>query len=138
MGRSPDDRAKQVPVKLTAEMASFRLLVLAFIRDYWCSVGASPSYGEIAAGLDSNRDRVRKAVKSLHRDGLVLRTPGPRGIKLPSVLEESVRQLRELGWRVDEDLQEARAPVTNPPLLPPAALTYPSRDGTEGQKRDRG
>ncbi|WP_370189288.1 hypothetical protein [Qipengyuania sp.] len=138
MGRSPDDSARQVKAKLTAEMASFRLLVLTFIRDYWNDVGASPSYGEIAAGLDSNRDRVRKAVKSLNRDGLVLRTPGPRGIKLPSVLEESVRQLRELGWRVDEDLQEARAPVTNSPLLPPAALTYPSRDGTEGQKRDRG
>lgn len=138
MGRSPDDRTKKVPAKLTAEMASFRLLVLAFIRDYWDEVGASPSYGEIAAGLESNRDRVRKAVKSLARDGLVLRTPGPRGIKLPSVLEESVRQLRELGWQVDEDLREARSPVTNPPLLPSAALTYPARDGTEGQKRDRG
>lgn len=127
-----------MPAKLTAEMASFRLLVLAFIRDYWDEIGASPSYGEIAAGLESNRDRVRKAVKSLARDGLVLRTPGPRGIKLPSVIEESVRQLRELGWQVDEDLREARSPVTNPPLLPPAALTYPARDGTEEIERDRG
>lgn len=137
MGRSPDDSARQVRAKLTAEMASFRLLVLAFVRDYWDSVGASPSYGEIAAGLDSNRDRVRKAVKSLARDGLVLRTPGPRGIKLPSVREEALRQLREMGFTVNEDAMTIGQPVTNPPLLPPAALTYPARDGTQGQERDR-
>jgi biotin operon repressor len=107
-------------------MASFRLLALAFIRDYVALMGQSPSYGEIAAKLDSNRTRVRKAVKSLVADGLLLRTPGPRGLALPSMREEAVRQLRALGWRVDEDALEANAPVTNPPLLPPAALTYPA------------
>ena len=33
--------------------------MLAFIRDYLGRTGLSPSYGEIAAGLDSNRNRVR-------------------------------------------------------------------------------
>ena len=48
--------------RLTAEMASFRLLVLAAVREYIATNGGSPSYGEIANRLGSNRERVRKAV----------------------------------------------------------------------------
>ncbi|WP_375290896.1 LexA family protein [Qipengyuania sp.] len=123
-------------VKLTPEMASFRLLALAFIRDYVGRTGQSPSYGEIAAALDSNRNRVRKAVKSLAEEGLIIRTPGHRGLALPSMREEAVRQLRALGWSVDEDAEQAIPPVTNPPLLPPAALTYPSRRSSEKDETD--
>ncbi|MDG6079770.1 GntR family transcriptional regulator [Erythrobacter litoralis] len=113
------------PARLTAEMASFRLLVLAFVRDYLAEMGESPSYGEIAAGLDSNRTRVRKAVKSLAADGLLLRRAGKsRGLSLPSIRQEAIRQLRELGWTVDEDNLSAAEPVTKPPLLPPPALDY--------------
>lgn len=143
MGRSADEI--DAVTKLTPTMASFRLLVLAFIRDYIALMGQSPSYGEIAAKLESNRTRVRKAVKSLVADGLLLRTPGPRGLALPSMREEAVRQLRALGWHVDEDALLAHSPVTNPPLLPPAALTYPARrivseddNGDIGEGRDKG
>lgn len=112
-------------------MASWRLLVLAFVREYIDRWGHSPSYGEIAAGLSSNRTRVRKAVRSLERDGLVLRAPGPRGLTLPTVRDEAVRQLRALGFIVDEDCLQVKAPVTDPPLLPPAALDY-DPDPTDG------
>lgn len=118
--------------RLKPEMASWRLLVLAFVRDYLQRWGHSPSYGEIAAALESNRTRVRKAVRSLERDGLILRVPGPRGLSLPTVRDEAIRQLRNLGWTVDEDCSHAAGPVTDPPLLPPASLTYdPDHSGEE-------
>ena len=53
-------------------MASFRLLVLDFVRAYLRENGASPSYGEIAGELDSSRNQVKVAVKSLMRDRLLL------------------------------------------------------------------
>jgi hypothetical protein len=123
--------------KLGPEMASFKLLVLAFVRDYFGLMGASPSYGEIAAKLASNRERVRKAVKILERDGLLIRSPGPRGLRLPSMREQAVRLLREAGWSVDEDICLAVPPgVTKPPLLPPAALDYiqPRTEGYDGSE----
>lgn len=110
-------------------MASFRLLALAFITEYIGENGASPSYGEIAAALESSRERVRKAVRSLELDGLLLRSPGPRGLTLPTLRDAAVRQLRELGWKVDEDLRRVAEPVTDPPLLPPIELDYPSHHG---------
>lgn len=118
-----DGTAKRL--KLNAEMASFRLLVLAFVREYINDMGASPSYGEIAAKLQSNRMRVRRAIRSLEREGLILRTPGPRGLSLPSMRDEAIRQLRELGFSVDEDVLAIRPPgVTHPPLRVPPALDY--------------
>lgn len=113
-------------LRLAPEMASLRLLVLAFVREYFDAWHASPSYGEIANGLNTNRTRIRKAVKSLAADGLLLRAPGPRGLALPTVRDECVRQLRSLGWAVDEDVHRAREGVTEGTLLPPPALDYPS------------
>lgn len=125
-----------MPAKLAPDMASFRLLVFAFVRDYIGLMGASPSYGEIAAKLTSNRKRVMKAIRWLEREGLVLRTPGPRGLKLPSMREEAVRQLRDLGWIVDEDAKVAGPPtglpVTKRTLLTTSALDYHPERGTEG------
>lgn len=116
-------------------MASWRLLVLAFVREYLDQWGESPSYGEIANALGSNRTRVRKAVRSLERDGMLLRAQGPRGLSLPTVRDEALRQLRALGFVVDEDCLVVRRPVTDPPLLPPAELDYPDPQ-TDGDGDD--
>lgn len=107
-------------MRLTPAMASLRLLVLRFIREYLSDWGASPSYGEIAAALDTNRTRVRKAVKSLAEEGLLLRTPGPRGLALPDNLAEAVRLLKALGYAVDT----AAFRVTHSPLQDETVLDY--------------
>ena len=42
--------------------------------------------------------------------------------------QEAIRQLRCLGYQVDEDTKYVRPPgfaVTDPPLLPPPELDYP-------------
>lgn len=121
------------PRRLEPAMASFRLLVLAFVRQYISEHGEGPSYGEIAAKLDSNRERVRKAVKRLVKDGQLIRTPGERGLKLPGVIDESIRQLREAGWVINEEAREGYlpVPVTIRPLLPPIELRYPARGSDE-------
>lgn len=133
-GNTTSNDATAPPDRLSPDMASFRLLVLGFVRDYIGRLGESPSYGEIAARLNSNRTRVRRAVKSLAQDELLLRSPGARGLALPSTRDNAIRQLRELGFTVDTDFSSIRppgGPVTNPPLLPPAELTYPKRS-TDG------
>lgn len=132
---------QQPPARLTAERASFRLLVLGFVRQYWKEMDESPSYGEIAAGLQSNRTRVRHAVRSLVTDKKLIRRPGTRGLMLPSAQDKAIRHLEELGFEVDtreKRIRRRERAVTNPPLLPPAALTYPTRHGTQGEDRDRG
>ena len=55
----------------------------------------------------------------LEKDGLILRRPGERGLALPSVRDEAIRQLRQLGFTVDEDIGRISA------LLPPPELDYP-------------
>lgn len=112
------------PVRLAPDIASFRLLVLAFVREYITLLGHSPSLGEIANRLQSNRTRVRKAIRSLVDDGLLLRTPGPRGLTLPTMRDEAVRQLRALGWTVDEDVGRAHCPVTKGTLQLEPVLDY--------------
>lgn len=121
--RPKPDRA--APGRLTPDMASYRGHVLAFIRQYWDEWGQSPSYGEIVGALGGNRNRVKAAVLSLVRDRLILRTPGPRGLRLPDQCEAAIRLLEELGFDIDPD---ARA-VTNPTLLRKPELTYPSSSG---------
>ena len=115
-------------------MASFRLLVLTFIRDYIGQWGASPSYDEIAAALGSNRTRIKHAVRSLAKDKLILRTPGPRGLALPDTREEALRVLRSLGWEVMADASRIAPPenVTHPTLTAVPVLDYiPDTDGGE-------
>lgn len=118
----PSSDASGSTGRLSPEMASFRALVLAFVRDYLTRWGQSPSYGEIAAGTNSNRTRVKRAVVSLERAGLLLRSPGTRGLALPDEIERARLTLERAGL----------LPVTNPTLLPPAALDYPS-----GRRRSR-
>jgi hypothetical protein len=129
--------------KLAPEMASRRLLVLAFVRDYIDRWGASPSHGEIAAGLGISRTRSRQLVKALVKSGQLLSRPGPRGLSMPTLRDEAVRQLRELGWTVDADVGEMRAPCANSTLPAPILLDYlPSgSDGGVGngeESRDGG
>jgi biotin operon repressor len=114
--------------RLEPAMVSFRVLVSDFARRYISTNGTGPSYGEIAAGLSTNRERVRKAVKRLVRDGVLVRVPGPRGLRMPEQVHEAIELLRMAGWAVNEDIET----VTKRPLLPPAELRYPKRGSIEG------
>lgn len=125
------------PMRLTPGMASLRLMVLRFVRRYLTDWGASPSYGEIAAALDTNRTRVRKAVKSLAGDGLLLRAPGPRGLTLPDTLAEAMRLLTAMGYVIDP----LSGSVTKTPLIDEDVLDYVppgSTDGASGGKTEQG
>lgn len=106
--------------QLSPDMACFRALVLAFVGEYIAQWQISPSYGEIAARLETSRTRVKKAVRSLIDDRLLYRIEGPRGLRLPTQHEDAMRILRERG--------------TNPPLLPPAELDYPGQPTGTGDK----
>lgn len=112
------------PVRLSATMASQRLLVLNFVRDYIGRWGGSPSLGEIGRALDIDRSRVQRAIRSLAADGLILRTPGTRGLAMPDAEAEALRQLRALGWVVNP----VDASATKAILHQPAALDYPGPD----------
>ena len=65
-----------------------------------------------------------------------------RGLRLPSVREEAIRQLRELGYVVDEDIGKILPPDplrALSTLLPPPELDYPSRRRTgdiDGQQAE--
>lgn len=123
--------------QLRPEMASLRLKVLAFVRAYIRAHGGSPSYGEIAAGLGTNRERVRKAVKRLIAAGELGRAPGPRGLVLPSDEREALLRLGALGWSIDEARMRLGLPgVTKRPLRGNVELDYvperPEGDGGEG------
>ena len=117
--------------RLRPEMASRRLLVLAFVREYIRDKGGSPSYGEIASKLGTNRERIRKAVNSLAREGLLLRTPGPRGLALPEARDEALRVLGRLGYPLDaaSGAFMDRVPDSGLPVAP--VLDYYPHD-TEG------
>lgn len=140
-GGRPIAAAGEVP-RLRPDMASRRLQVLAFVRSYISRMNGSPSLGEIAAGIDISRTRARELVKALVREGQLLRRPGPRGLMLPSAIDEAKRQLRELGWQIDEAFVCASAPV--PPggahstLHGPPMLDYLPPDGEGEDGEDRG
>ena len=119
--------------RLSAQMASRRLLILEFVQDYIGHRHVSPSYSEIAAGCGTNRTRVKDAIHKLVRDGLLLRRPGPRGLALPSERDAAVRVLSELGYLVFD----AKAAVTKSTLLTTPALDYnPAHGETGGQESD--
>lgn len=111
--------AKLVENRLRPEMASFRVLVLRFVRDYITCHQLSPSQGEIVNALASNRNRVRGALRSLAADGLLLRTPGERGLRLPEEREAALRTLRALGYSIPDE----PGPVSTLPDGP--ELDYP-------------
>lgn len=128
-GKLNDDAAH----RLVPEMASFRLLVLAFVRQYITAHGASPSLGEIAAALRSNRKRALKAVKALAGQGLLLRVPGPRGLALPEEQDAAAALLRNLGWRLLPSGVTDPAGVTDRGLPPVPVLDYPGGHEQTGQ-----
>lgn len=115
------------------EMASLKLLVLKFVQQYIAEWKGSPSLGEIASALATNRTRVRRAIRRLELDGQLVRVPGPRGLSLPDDEPVALRQLRARGWTINPDDRTATPPqdgaksVTNQPLLPPAELDYVPR-----------
>jgi DNA-binding MarR family transcriptional regulator len=111
-------------MRLKPEMTSRRLLVLAFVRDYLARWGSSPSYGEIANGLGISPTRARQLVKALVASGQLLRRPGPRGLYLPTLRDEAVRQLRELGYVVDEDIFTVCLPCAHSTLPARPMLDY--------------
>lgn len=100
---SNDTGAGSETNRLRPEMASFRVLVLRFVRQYITDNGLSPSQGEIAHAMGCSRARVREALRSLVKDGLILRSPGERGLRLPDEREAALRTLRALGYRIDPD-----------------------------------
>jgi hypothetical protein len=124
----PPGQSAEVQTRLSPEMASFRALVLDFVRSYIARWGQSPSYGEIAAGTNSNRTRVKRAIVSLERKGLLLRAGGVRGLSLPDDVEQALKTLERAGLLPSSSaaVGHAGASVTKPTLLPPPALDYPS------------
>ena len=127
-----DGDARGAPLRLTPDMASLRLQVLAFVRVYITRWGEGPSYGEIGEATGASRTAIKKAVRRLIAQGLLLRSPGARGLMLPDRRDEAIRVLRELGWTVDGDGarltppvgQDAGQEVTNRALLAIEVLDY--------------
>jgi len=137
----------ELPNRLAPTMASFRLLVLSFVRDYIAVTGAGPSYGEIAAKFATNRMRVKRTIASLEREGLVIRNPGRRGLALPSLRDAAVRYLRQQGFIVNEDARTMMppeswfgtyVPVTKRTLLTTPALDYQPPDSAPGERLEGG
>jgi len=132
ISETPPASFVELPGRLAPEIASFRRLLLRYIRDYIVNTGGSPSYGEMAAKLGTNRDRVKRAVLALEREGLLIRKPGHRGLALPEMRDAAINYLRGLGYCIDEDvhtLGRIDLPLTKLPLLTTPALDYPARRG---------
>ena len=130
MGSAPGNDAR-----LRADQASFRLLVLVFVRDYHARLGEGPSYGEIAAHFDCSRSRVKKAVQRLVAEGRLERGPGPRSLAPPSARDDAIAALERLGFTVDRDGKSLAPPAgdgagehgadTKRPLRRAPDLRYP-------------
>jgi DNA-binding IclR family transcriptional regulator len=101
-------------LRLQPAMVSRKLLVLSFVRSYIGRWGGSPSISEIAEGTGSPRGGVKSALRVLAGEGLIVRRPGARGIALPDRLADAVRELRDAGYIVDNDL--VRGPDQTLPL----------------------
>ncbi len=112
----------EVLSRLSPGMACRRLQVLAFVRDYLGKWHKSPSQSEIAAGLGVARATVRRALRSLTAEGLLLRTPGERGLTLPEEREAAVRTLAALGCTVWHGTELLGGQVST--LLPGGFLDY--------------
>lgn len=122
-----DNLNEMPPARLTPSMASFRLLVLDFVRQYLSRWGQAPSYSEIAAGLGADRSRVRHAVKKLVRQGLLMQAPHPRGLSLPEDMARAIDALRSAGWTIDAGSKSA----TNAALPGAVVLDYASADDSQ-------
>lgn len=87
--------------RLSPQMASRKLQVLAFIRAFYAAHGVGPSLSEMAAAIGSNRSRVQDAIRKLAAEGRIHRAPGQtRGVRPLSAQEEAVRHVRDAGYLV--------------------------------------
>lgn len=120
MQGAPDINGAGHAPRLRPDMASFRLLVLDFVRGYLEQWGQGPSYSEIANHLEADRYRVRWAVKRLVKQGRLVQQPGARGLSLPDACSAAALVLAEHGWAVDP----AGRTATNAPLPGLAVLDY--------------
>lgn len=131
--------------RLSPTMVSRKLQALRFIRDYIGQWGKSPSYGEIAAELGTNRVRVHAIVRQLVADGDILHAHGERrGISLAaphgSICEaEALQLLRRRGYLINGDLVgvEGLCSVTKARLPGRPALVH-LPDIEVGEFRDDG
>lgn len=108
------DFGDATPARLTPSMASFKVLVLSFTTEFIIRNRISPTQGEIAAGLATYRSRVRDAIRRLVAEGLLLKTPGERGLALPDEKDKAVRTLLRHGWELHDGV--LRAPGTHSPI----------------------
>ena len=88
---------------LKPAMASRKLHVLGYVREYIAACNGSPSLSEIAAGVGVGKSRARDLVDVLVKEGKLCRKDGTRGLLLPCKIDEAKRLLREAGCMVDED-----------------------------------
>ena len=112
--------------RLSPQMASRKLQVLAFIRAYYAAHGVGPSLSEMAAAIGSNRSRVQDAIRKLAAEGRIHRAPGQaRGVRPLSAQEEAVRHVRDAGYLVFDPalvpLLDIEMPVTKASLPGPSA-----------------
>lgn len=76
-------------LRITPTSSSRRVLALEFIRRYFRDYGQSPSFGEIAAGLNIPTSRVGAIVEELEHRGEIIRATGQtRGIMLPEAIHQ--------------------------------------------------
>lgn len=106
--------------RLRPSMVSLRLLVLDFVHEYIAQWRNSPSLGEIAAAVGVDRKQAHRAVVNLADSGLLIKIPGPRGLRLPRQRDEAIKILRALGWNIDD----VAAQATNRPLMEGPAIDY--------------
>ena len=125
-------------LRLSPAMSSRRLLVLVFVRDYIQRHGGSPSLREIANATALNIVGVKRHIDRLVEQGELVRTPGPRGLRLPTIREAALLCLREHGFLIDEDIKTIRRSAgTEKQLLPPPTLSYLART-LDGETDDAG
>ena len=131
------------PPRLSPTMVSRKLLILDFIRRYIAEWRQGPSLGEIAADQGISRPNVLKHVRTLTREGELVRRPGPRGIALPDRQQVAKEQLRADGWIVDDDALRAvpasalRVTDWQLHLIPELShIPSPVRDAGDGRWRE--
>ncbi|MDZ7895335.1 MAG: hypothetical protein U5M50_10480 [Sphingobium sp.] len=143
--------------RLTPAMSSRKLLVKGFIERFFAEHGVGPSLSEIAAATcpdqEGGRRSVRKAIRSLAKDGLIEYWPGiARGVRPVGGTQRALELLRAAGWIVNDDDQAVAAPtlgvldftpeaglvVTKRPLprRPVAGHDRPGERADEGQASD--
>ncbi|NJC33880.1 SOS-response transcriptional repressor LexA [Sphingomonas jejuensis] len=83
---------------------------MAFIVEYIIQRRFSPSMDEIRAHLGVSKQRVGTLLAQLVKDGSIERPMGTqRAIVVPGLMVEiAKRELRAVGWVVDEDMKRAR------------------------------